>query len=1074
MSAWTVPSYAEGWTVPGYVEERPLGAGASGRVVAAVSEVTGQRVAIKYLGPALVRDPSFMWSFRTEAQTLRALDVPQVVQLYDYVEEPGAGAAIVMELVDGVSLHEMIVQRGPTTPESALVVLKGSLLGLAAAHALGIVHRDYKPENVLVDTNGDSKLTDFGVAIKAGRKALTAGTPLYMAPEQWNGAPNSPATDIYAATAVFFECLTAETPFTGKLGQLREQHETAVVPLDRIAPPLQGVIARGMAKNPLERPQSAIAFVTELEATAAAVYGPEWEERGRSQLAERVLALLPLLLQHGSAGAGGTSVASTWFGGGGGGSRRPRGRRRRRAVVAGAIAAAVVISVAAVATAVTLTAKNHQANLSGSSQAATITPTFSAEATVTPPVSASKCTTAAAFAFKGTLTATAPGSVSYQWVYSSGKPGPVRTVNFISQGHQLVTGDVVKTKTAGTGWAEIRLLNASGKTLSASNKASYKLLCATSAGGISATSAVAPATKNVVCGTTMPTFTATGTITSQKAETVTYYWALSDGQTSAPATVTFAGPGTIAAEPMTITPPTDPSSGEAVLVVTGPVAAASAPATYTLSCTAVTQTLAATANVSPATRTLALCTSAAPTFTFSGSISVTKAATVSYYWKLPSGNGPAQTLSFTQAGRKAVTAASYKPASDTASGSGSIVVTSPGAVASNAAAFSLTCGSGLSITTNGATTATVGTAYTATAKVAGGQGAYTWTATGLPAGLTAKAAAGTLTISGTPTAAGTSTIQLSAKDSASPAHTATTSLGLTVSAPKLTLAGGTLAAGTTGTAYSATVKATGGTGTLTYSATGLPAGLAISTAGVISGTPTAAGTSTITVTVKTSATTAQTASAAYSLTVSTPALTLAGGTLAAGTTGVAYSATVKATGGAGTFTYSASGLPAGLAISTAGVISGTPTTAGTSTITVTVKDTASPVQTASAAYSLTVSAPALTLAGGTLGSGTTGVAYSATVKASGGAGTFTYSAGGLPPGLAMSTAGVISGTPTTVKTSTTYTVTVTVTDTAGQTATGAYTITVAPAVVVTASPSPTPTRSTSPSPSPSPSATVIE
>jgi serine/threonine-protein kinase len=105
-----------------------------------------------------------------------------------------------MELVDGVSLHEMITRQGPTGPQSALAVLKGSLLGLAAAHALGIVHRDYKPENVLVDGAGHSKLTDFGVAARAG-EAASGGTPLYMAPEQWAGAPASPATDIYAATA---------------------------------------------------------------------------------------------------------------------------------------------------------------------------------------------------------------------------------------------------------------------------------------------------------------------------------------------------------------------------------------------------------------------------------------------------------------------------------------------------------------------------------------------------------------------------------------------------------------------------------------------------------------------------------------------------------------------------------------------------------------------------------------------------------------------------------------------------------------------------------------------------------
>src|ERR1700742_3861569 len=220
MSAWTVPSYGDDWAVPGYTEEREMGRRASGKVVEAVNDTTGQRVAIKYLSPALVGDPAFMWGFRTEAQMLRSLGVPQVVQVYDYVEQPGQGAAIVMEFVNGVSLHEMIVRRGPTRPEAALAVLKGSLLGLAAAHALGIVHRDYKPENVLVDREGTSKLSDFGVAVKEGRQVPSAGTPLYMAPEQWDGMPASPATDIYAASGVFFECLTGKTPFSGRLGQL--------------------------------------------------------------------------------------------------------------------------------------------------------------------------------------------------------------------------------------------------------------------------------------------------------------------------------------------------------------------------------------------------------------------------------------------------------------------------------------------------------------------------------------------------------------------------------------------------------------------------------------------------------------------------------------------------------------------------------------------------------------------------------------------------------------------------------------------------------------------------------------
>jgi hypothetical protein len=316
------------WVVPGFAEERELGRGASGRVVAAVHMASGAKVAVKYLAPRLLAAPGFLEAFRSEAALLRSLDVPQVVRLLDYVEAPGAagvdrgsspggiqGAAIVMELVDGVSLHEMITGQGPASPESALLVLKGSLLGLAAAHTLGIVHRDYKPENVLVDGSGQSKLSDFGVAAPTGQ-AASGGTPLYMAPEQWDGAPASPATDIYAATVVFFECLTGQTPFSGSLGQLAAQHAAAAAPVELVDEPLRQLITRGMAKSPADRPANAATFTTDLEATAAAVYGQEWESRGRAQLAERAAALLLLLLPHGgaaAAGGTGTSSVSTWL-----------------------------------------------------------------------------------------------------------------------------------------------------------------------------------------------------------------------------------------------------------------------------------------------------------------------------------------------------------------------------------------------------------------------------------------------------------------------------------------------------------------------------------------------------------------------------------------------------------------------------------------------------------------------------------------------------------------------------------------------------------------------------------------
>jgi serine/threonine protein kinase len=932
MSAWTVPSFADDWTVPGYTEERELGRGATGKVVEAVNDATGQRVAIKYLSPTLVHDPAFMWGFRTEAQMLRSLGVPQVVQVYDYVENPGQGAGIVMELVDGVSLHEMITRRGPTGPEAALLVLKGSLLGLAAAHTLGIVHRDYKPENILVDTAGNSKLADFGVAVKAGKQASAAGTPLYMAPEQWQGAPASPATDVYAAAAVFFECLTGKTPFSGKLRQLQEQHVTAAVPVDRVDAPLQGLISRGMAKNPAGRPQSAIAFVAELEAVAGATYGPDWEEHGRRHLAERAAALLALLVRNGGPGSSGTSSASTWLGGGG------RGGRRRKAVSIAAIATAAVVVVGGVATAVTLKERNHQENVKSSSQAAAITPSFKAVANVTPPVAESKCTTPTSFTYAGTLTATAAGTVKYQWVYSSGKPGLVQTVSFTGAGDKPVSGETVKTKKAGSGWAELKIVSPAVLT---SNKASYQLLCGPSGTGqVSASAFVSVPSGTGTCPATPPDLTATGSITSAKAGTVTYYWAQSDGEESAPATLTFTGPSTMAVAPLAIAPPADPGSGDAVLVVTSPVAAASSPATYTLSCQAPKVTLGATTAVSPASQSLTSCSAAAPTFTFSGTISDNKAGSVSYYWKLPSGNGPTQTVSFTQAGSRTVTTA-YKPASDSASGSGTLVITSPASVTSNAAAFSVTCGQALTLTNHAPATATVGTAYSGTVTVSGGKGTYAWAAaTGLPAGLKASASGATLTISGTPTAAGAASVALSVHDSATPPGTGTTSLTITVGAPAMAITSDAATTATVGKAYSGTVTVTGGNGTYTWGAvTGLPAGLTSSaTAGTltISGTPTTAGTSTVSVTASDTEATPKTAKTSLTITVSAPAVSISTGSLPAGTAGAAYSTTVTATGGTGAATWTASGLPGGLTIgSLTGTISGTPTASGSFPVTIT-------------------------------------------------------------------------------------------------------------------------------------------
>jgi serine/threonine-protein kinase len=310
-----------GWVLPGYEHRQRLGSGAGGHVWLAVHQDSGTLVAVKYLVPGLHASTGFREAYRAEAELLAALDSPHVARLYEYVEGP-PGAAIVMEAVQGTSLRELMKrERAASSAEAALCILKGSLLGLAAAHRAGVVHRDYKPANVLVTPEGESKLVDFGIAARTGEAALAAGTPLYMAPEQFHGAPASPAADVYAATATFFECITGERPFPGANAvELMAQHALGNIPVDLVPAPLRPLIRHGMAKDPFERPATAREFVAELEAVAGGAYGEDWEQRGRRSLAT-VLALLPLLLLAalpGAAQASSAAVATTILGEGGG------------------------------------------------------------------------------------------------------------------------------------------------------------------------------------------------------------------------------------------------------------------------------------------------------------------------------------------------------------------------------------------------------------------------------------------------------------------------------------------------------------------------------------------------------------------------------------------------------------------------------------------------------------------------------------------------------------------------------------------------------------------------------------
>jgi eukaryotic-like serine/threonine-protein kinase len=535
------------WQVPGYIEGRELGRGSSGRVVAATNEVTGRQVAIKYLSPRLFADSAFLAGFREEAELISELDVPHVVRVVGYVEEPRRGAAIVMELVDGVSLHELITRQGPAEPESALVVLKGSLLGLAAAHALGVVHRDYKPENVLVETDGVSKLTDFGVATRAGRRVPAAGTPLYMAPEQWAGQPASPTSDIYAATAVFFECLTGRPPFEGHLRQLREQHEHAAVPSAQVVEPLQDLVERGMAKDAAARPPDAAAFVAELEVAAAAAAGPDWEERGRTQLAERVAALL-LLLGGGIAGGSGAAAVTTWL-----------GRRKNPAIVAATVVVATTLVLGGIALASGTGPYHSSGNALTVVSEPTVTPSVTPSVTVQPPTPSSSATpvitialasqpaspdavtcgaTPPTFTVTGLITSTLATDVTYTWIRGDGTRTAPQTVSAPAGLAVDVTDTVTASSTSYSGSDALQVSSPVGASASIP-------LTVTCSPAPSHVSSVTVPSVTLQSGTNCQTPTDSGSFTvavvASSTAPVQLSWATSTNNVDSPGSTTDSG-----------------------------------------------------------------------------------------------------------------------------------------------------------------------------------------------------------------------------------------------------------------------------------------------------------------------------------------------------------------------------------------------------------------------------------------------------------------------------------------------------------------------------------------------------
>jgi hypothetical protein len=360
--------------------------------------------------------------------------------------------------------------------------------------------------------------------------------------------------------------------------------------------------------------------------------------------------------------------------------------------------------------------------------------------------------------------------------------------------------------------------------------------------------------------------------------------------------------------------------------------------------------------------------------------------------------------------------------------------------------YTLTITSSLTITTQSLPAGTQNLAYPpASLQATGGRTPYNWSASGLPAGLSLSSAG---VVSGTPSVSGTFSVVVTVTDSSTPALSAQRTVSLTISSA-LTITTTSLPTGTVQVAYPpTTVQIQGGTPPYTLSNTVFPTGLSLSKAGVISGTPSVAGTFSVTITVNDSSTPPQTASKTYSITI-TSGVTITTTALPNGTVNAAYpSTTLQAQSGTPPYTWTASGLPAGLSFSTAGVLSGTPSAAGTFSVTITVNDSSTPPQTSSKTYSLTIATAALTITTTSLPDGTVNAAYPpTTLQAQGGTPPDTWTASGLPGGLSLSAGGGLSGTPTA---SGTFSVTVSVADSGSptkQTASKVLTISVSSAAI---------------------------
>lgn len=256
-----------------------------------------REVALKVMRPGLASDDTFVSRFRREARSAARLSHPNVVAVFDQGEDDGS-MFLAMEYVPGQTLREVMQAEGPLTPRAALDILEPVLQALAAAHRAGIIHRDVKPENVILREDGTVKVADFGLARAVTTQTVTSqtgmllGTVAYLSPEQVERGIADARSDVYAAGLILFEMLTGTKAFTGDTPiHVAYQHVHGSVPAPSSRVPsvpseLDSLVALATARDPDQRPADADAFLVQVRASHALLTPAELDRRTEGSAAE--------------------------------------------------------------------------------------------------------------------------------------------------------------------------------------------------------------------------------------------------------------------------------------------------------------------------------------------------------------------------------------------------------------------------------------------------------------------------------------------------------------------------------------------------------------------------------------------------------------------------------------------------------------------------------------------------------------------------------------------------------------------------------------------------------------------